>query len=429
MSTSFFCSASDSEDEPIDYHPADIQKAVTPVGQTHSAHSGSSRRSRGPQLFLDADSDDERIENLKRKAADDSDKEYADIQELDSPPPPPKPRSSSPSHIPRSSSVISIPDDSPHVKKKRKVSKSLEPIVLPKSPRKVTEAREPLAEPHFLGEFIVPNAWSTVSGNTYIKAGDRITIEREDPAPPPKPAPSKNTTKSGDGKRQTTLKAMFKPPPAKKVGKKKPDNTVVRLVNPRGTGMYCGHHKLAILTSMKPSRVSHRNMLHGCPSYLIIVSSITRFHWTILSHPPQDMVEIRGIVVDVPTKVMTGVDIIVTLQVFILPSAFKTPDNSGSDNGQSFFFQEGTETIDETVLRHRKDSIIKLFKKLGLKPVAGASLDGVKPKKRLADALNQRKPPSNQGKGKENALEIHDPEEEEEGEELEATVVENIYSK
>lgn len=92
--------------------------------------------------------------------------------------------------------------------------------------------------PTYLGEILVPNAWSNVSGKGYVKPDEPIQIKRDEQIEP-KSGPSKSATtqgkKKGDNKKQMSLTAMLKSKPAKSSKKSKTDN-IVRLFNSRGFG-------------------------------------------------------------------------------------------------------------------------------------------------------------------------------------------------
>lgn len=90
---------------------------------------------------------------------------------------------------------------------------------------------------------------------------------------------------------------------------------------------------------------------------------------------------------DCPEKLTTGASLIVTADVYILPSAFKSPDLSKADERPGFLFSEGSETMDETILRERKTAIVKLFDILGLKPQRGANVVGKSDQKLRDKAL------------------------------------------
>jgi DNA repair protein RAD5 len=82
----------------------------------------------------------------------------------------------------------------------------------------------------YIGEFLIPNAWSNVSGKGYIKIDDLVKIERDGNESTDNKTSNK---KKGDGKKQMTLSAMLKNQPSKSSKKK---NNIVRLLNSRGFG-------------------------------------------------------------------------------------------------------------------------------------------------------------------------------------------------
>lgn len=93
--------------------------------------------------------------------------------------------------------------------------------------------------PIYLGEVVISNAWSNVSGKGYIKQNETVIVQREEQDLPQagtsKPKPT--TVQSGK-KKQISIATMLKPQPAKSTKKKKKDN-IVRLVNNKGSGDYC----------------------------------------------------------------------------------------------------------------------------------------------------------------------------------------------
>lgn len=93
--------------------------------------------------------------------------------------------------------------------------------------------------PTYIGEFLIPNAWSNVSGKGYIKRNETVRIERdrlEDSKDSLKAAGSgkkKGEEKKGKGK-QLSLATMLKAQPVK--SSKKKQDSIVRLLNSRGVG-------------------------------------------------------------------------------------------------------------------------------------------------------------------------------------------------
>jgi len=227
-----FFAASDDEDDNTNSTTAQSVRPASPSSSSpHSLHQ--------KRLFF-ADSDDDDIPrfqtpkkavtdaSLTRNGDDDngSDLEIPSFEEV--------PRASSVSSLSsgpslRTSSPVLGYSEEPPIKKRRL------------SPPKVQAHAEQLEVPFrtaYLGSFIVGNAWSTVRGKGYVKPGDIIRIERDDPLDSSssssvlakgkkKALPDKGKTK------QLTLGAMLKSQPPKTT--KKAD-TVVRLTNDRGFG-------------------------------------------------------------------------------------------------------------------------------------------------------------------------------------------------
>lgn len=117
-----------------------------------------------------------------------------------------------------------------------------------------------------------------------------------------------------------------------------------------------------------------------------------------------------GIVVDVPQDLKTGLDIVVSLSVYILSKAFKSPGTRKDSNDRKKpMFDEGAETAEEEELRLRKQALLKLFDTLNLRPVRGNGVLGKKNTEmsheevlKIADASTQQEtPPKPRGLRKE----------------------------
>lgn len=59
------------------------------------------------------------------------------------------------------------------------------------------------------------------------------------------------------------------------------------------------------------------------------------------------LVEVRGTMTDCPEKLSTGLGLMVTLHIYILPEAFKPLRISSNEENSSFAFNEGYETQEE----------------------------------------------------------------------------------
>ena len=77
--------------------------------------------------------------------------------------------------------------------------------------------------------------------------------------------------------------------------------------------------------------------------------------------------------VECEEKLRSGSDLVISLSIYLQPSAFQRFQQSSSDEGMDpkFWFNEGTESKDEEALRKRKSALRHLFEKLDLKPRAG----------------------------------------------------------
>lgn len=95
--------------------------------------------------------------------------------------------------------------------------------------------------PIYLGEVVISNAWSNVSGKGYVKQNETVVVKREEQdIPQAGTSKSKPTTVQSGKKKQISIATMLKPQPAKSTKKKKKDN-IVRLVNNKGSGNHCSY--------------------------------------------------------------------------------------------------------------------------------------------------------------------------------------------
>ncbi|KAF8841910.1 hypothetical protein BDN67DRAFT_900346 [Paxillus ammoniavirescens] len=223
-------------------------------------------------------------------------------------------------------------EEVPRASSKRRLSSTAKPVALSS---RVGDA--------YLGSFLVGNAWSTVKGKGYIKPGDEIRIERDSPddasSSASLPRKGKKETEEKGKKKQLSLKAMLKPQ-LTKFGKRKAD-TVVRLTNKGGFEF-----------GRLPQDIS------AWVSKLLDMG----------------MISFKGsTMVDCPTVLHSGADLIVSLSVFISASAFKPPStSSGASLSSKVMFGQGQETEDEQTLRERKTALLALFDVVNLQPRRGA---------------------------------------------------------
>ncbi|KAJ7508564.1 DNA repair protein RAD5 [Mycena galericulata] len=205
------------------------------------------------------------------------------------------------------------------------------PSAQPSKKRRVSSPSPPEIPPAYIGEMVLGHAWSNVSGKGYIKIGEEVKIMRE----PREESKSKTATnkKTGDGKKQMSITAMMKQPAKASTSKNKKTDNIVRLYNSRGFEF-----------GRLPQDVS---------SWMAKLLDL-------------GIVEFRGKMMDCPEKLSTGATLIITADVYMLPTAFKASNSTGDD---------GPITI---CCAERKASILKLFDVLGLRPQAGANFVGRK---------------------------------------------------
>ncbi|KAK7058564.1 DNA helicase rad5 [Paramarasmius palmivorus] len=274
-----------------------------------------------------------------------------------SPPPPPLPRKAE-------------EDIKPPAAKKRRIS----PAPASASTSTSLPQMDSVHFPAYIGEFLVPNAWSTVSGKGYVKRNVIVNITRdEDEGSTKVSSSSKNANgkprkgsddKKKQGKKQMSIASMMKAKPTKP-SKKKTD-TIVRLANQRGFGECPALYREDLLMDMVefgrlPQEVA----------------------WWASKLLDLGMIELRAKVTDCPDKLSTGCELIISVDVFLLPAAFVHLDVKGSDQAPTMLWGEGLETSEESALRERKSAVLKMFEVIGLRPQAGANLSGRKTEEEL----------------------------------------------
>lgn len=150
---------------------------------------------------------------------------------------------------------------------------------------------------------------------------------------------------------------------------------------------------------------------------------------------PKGMIEFRGsTMVDCPATLHPGADLIVSLSVYIRPSAFsKSPNARNNTEQPRSMFNEGQETGDEQKLRERKSSLLKLFDAVSLKPKTGPDFSKLQDKSDSelhGDAVDKISRPS-KPKGAVKTEIVGDGEEVEveEGEDLSENELDMIYKR
>ncbi|KIJ66394.1 hypothetical protein HYDPIDRAFT_109414 [Hydnomerulius pinastri MD-312] len=340
----FFADSDDEESQlPVgDPESAGMELHSQPNTQPEPVVMAPSQATREKRLFF-ADSDDEDVPRfevpsssmpgttpLAKERADDSgsDMELPSFEE-----------------VPRASSVSSVSSGHSHG------NSSPPPPVersRPAKRRRLSPAAKPVDLPSrsgdaYLGSFLVGNAWSTVKGKGYIKPGDEIRIERDNPKDTSSSASTshkaKKETSDKGRKKQLSLKAMLKPQPIKPAKQK--TDTVVRLTNKGGFEF----GRLPQDTAVWVSKLLDMGIINFKGSTMV----------------------------DCPIVLHSGADLIVSLSVYITASAFK-PSSTQSDASPppKVIFGQGQETEDEQALRERKTALLALFDVVNLRPRRGA---------------------------------------------------------
>ena len=206
--------------------------------------------------------------------------------------------------------------------------------------------------PTYIGEIIIPNAWSNVSGKGYVKPNETVLVKREEQDPPAGTSKPKPTTDQSSKKKQISIATMLKPQPAKvsKSAKKKKKNNIVRLVNNKGFG-----DQRSTSPESCPLNICDRFRIWASTYRFFLVdfkasrSRLVFIHTVSIEvHASLDMVYIRGVMTDCPERLTTGASLIVTLHIYLLSGAFKAIQHFQPDDPSIHLgFNEGLESEEE----------------------------------------------------------------------------------
>ncbi|PWN46387.1 hypothetical protein IE81DRAFT_319294 [Ceraceosorus guamensis] len=208
----------------------------------------------------------------------------------------------------------------------------------------ITPTRSPVFKRRFIGTFIVP-AWSLSKGASYIQQGDRILVTRQKPKSFADAATSNGKKTSGKAQPKQA-KLMFgssktQSPIAKKPKEK--EDVIVRFTNLRGFEVGRIHTDVSAWMSKLLDR---------------------------------DIVYFDGSVVDCPSSLTVGCDILLEINAYLCKEAFPFAKGARSSNfgrdadDQTFnpWGAETAETANEKSLRERKGALLRLFRACTLKP-------------------------------------------------------------
>jgi DNA repair protein RAD5 len=82
-----------------------------------------------------------------------------------------------------------------------------------------------------------------------------------------------------------------------------------------------------------------------------------------------NIINLAGTVVDCPKPLRTGNNVVLSLRAYMLPAAFRKPRQMLDDNEHKTWWDEGKQTADEKILSERKESLLRLFDTVSLRPV------------------------------------------------------------
>ena len=201
----------------------------------------------------------------------------------------------------------------------------------------------------YIGEFIVANAWSSVSGHGYVTRDEEIYLQRINTT---ESKEVKSTVKGGtkDGKRQLSIATMLKGQSSKTSSKQKKIDNVVYMVNKKGTGAQLDSKSAVCSDSiaefgrlpMKMSSWIARLLDFGTyPVFLPLSRSVI--------DPLIGIVEFHGIMTDCPDKLSAGASLIVTLKAYIRPNAF-TPLKPFQSDDSKVTLRQDLETLEERLV-------------------------------------------------------------------------------
>lgn len=86
---------------------------------------------------------------------------------------------------------------------------------------------------------------------------------------------------------------------------------------------------------------------------------------------------------DCPDRLTTGVSVILSVEVYLLQAAFQPIKVDKKEKEDSTYAREGAESIEEVVLRERKNAVVQLFEMVSLRPHAGVNAKGRKSEKEI----------------------------------------------
>ncbi|WVQ80640.1 hypothetical protein IAT38_002745 [Cryptococcus sp. DSM 104549] len=266
-----------------------------------------------------------------------------------------------------------------------------------KRPSTSTQSSPPPAHPShgipptfkhgYLGEFVC-EGWSLSKGKGYCSPGSKIVVERAKPkvevvhleetekngakkgVAGGKPGQvrlvnGKVVGKNPAGGKQMTLGGMMgkktAAPPAKKKKNQAAVDQIIRFRNERG---------------FEIGRLSVQEA--GFLAHLLDIGAI----------------HLTGHVIDCPQVLSTGSTILLNIKVYITRKAFYNFRRADRKEDSESYWKNQQETVEEQAMRLRKDSLIALFARIGVKPIQTNALSLAQKKNKAAAVAAKKAGPS-----------------------------------
>ncbi|WWD17390.1 hypothetical protein CI109_101831 [Kwoniella shandongensis] len=217
-------------------------------------------------------------------------------------------------------------------------------------------------EAGYLGEFVC-EGWSLSKGKGYCQPGSKVVFER--------PKPQKVITEEDA---RAAARSKEKAGPARLVNGKVVGAKAKPIAGKQMTlGSMMGK-KGAATPARKPPGKPVVDQIIRFRNERGFVGRLSVQEAGFLTHLlDTGVIELRGHVIDCPQSLSTGATILLNVKVYLARQAFVKVEKAGRKEEGSFW-QEQKETIEEEVMRKRKDALGALFSRIGVKPLRSNAL-------------------------------------------------------
>ncbi|ODO09770.1 DNA repair protein RAD5 [Cryptococcus amylolentus CBS 6273] len=211
----------------------------------------------------------------------------------------------------------------------------------------------------FLGEFVC-EGWSLSKGRGYCSSGTKIIIERNKP----KDSDAAESSKKPKGGETDTGRVRL-------VGGK----VVGGKAKPKQTTLASTMNKKAGLPNRAKAATDQIIRFRNERGFEVGRLSVTEANF--LTHLlDTGIIKLGGHVIDCPEVLTTGCTILLNIKVHLTRKAFQN-FNKYERTEQGTFWKDQQETVVEEAMRFRKDSLAKLFERIGVKPIQTNALSRV----------------------------------------------------